>query len=177
MRIKAQLTVIVALITTFGIIGLVETVWATPDSSQRLRGLAERTFFVTVTLTEDRFGIGLPVGTSFPNCYIFVGDVDEDGNNWFETAFPTKGTWAQNSNGARTSYDVEAGGLIQLGQVTPAGGKGVLQLVAHSVTDVIPDGDPDDDPDLEFLSVGKEIFGSEIDECPTSPIFTFPDPE
>lgn len=132
-------------------------------------------FLVTVTLTEDRVGIGLPVGTIFPNCYIFAAEVDEDGNNWFETAFPTSGTWVQNSNGAGTSYDVEAGLLVQSGQVTPARGKGVLQLVADSVTDLAPDDDPGDSPDLEFLSVGEQIFRSDIDGCPSSFIPTFPD--
>lgn len=166
---KTLLTTVIATIVSFGIAG---SAAAKPKESQRLRGLGDRVFLVTVTLTADSFGIGLPVGTTFPNCYIFAAEADEDGNNWFETAFPTKGVWGQDSNGAKTSYTAEnAVGFLQLGQVTPAGGKGVLQLVAESFADVTPGG-----AELEFLSVGAEIQGSEIDQCPNSPIFTFPDP-
>jgi len=169
MRIRTFFTVVILTLVSIGFIG---SVWATPDGSQRLRGLGDRVFFVTVTLTEDRLGIGLPIGTTFPNCYIFSAEADEDGNNWFETAFPTKGAWTQDSNGAKTGYDVVGLGFLQLGQVTPARGKGVLQLVAESFSDLIPGGPAE----LEFLSVGEEIDESEVAECPTSAIFTFPDP-
>lgn len=169
MRKKAFITAISGMIISASIVG---SAVATPGDSQRLRGLGDRVFFVTVTLTEDRLGIGLPIGTTFPNCYIFSTEADEDGNNWFETAFPTKGAWTQDSNGAKTGYGVVGLGFLQLGQVTPARGKGVLQLVAESFIDEIPGGPAE----LEFLSVGEEIDESEVDGCPTSPIFTFPDP-
>jgi hypothetical protein len=88
-------------------------------------------------------------------------------------SWPSNGVWAQDSNGANTSYGAEnAEGFLQLGEVTPAGGKGVLQLVAESFSDLTQDLDG---AELEFLSVGAEIYGSEIDECPDSPIFTFPE--
>lgn len=175
MRIRAYLRVVTTLIATLGIVG---TVGAAPDDSQRLRGLGDRVFLVTVELKEDPFEIfldifGVPVGTTFPNCYIFAAEADTDGNNWFETAFPgTVGTWSQGSVGAKTGYVVNAGDLVQFGQVTPAGGKGVLQLDAESSIPGV----------LLFFSVGAEIEASkaeidarEIPGCPTFPIFTLPD--
>jgi hypothetical protein len=175
MKNKNVLGLVLASITAISFFGIVGTLEAKPSESQRLRGLGDRVFLVTVTLTKDLIGIGLPIGTSFPNCYVFAADDDEGGNNWFETAFPTKGMWAQDSNGAKTSYTAEnAEGFLQLGLVTPAGGKGVLQLVAKSFVDAVPGGDP---AELEFLSVGAEIDESEIAGCPTEPDFTFPDPE
>jgi len=161
----------IALITGFGVIGLVETVGADPEGSQRLRGLGDRVFMVEVEVITNLVP-GLypyPVGTTFPNCYVFSAEVDEEGNNvWYETAFPTTGTWTQNSNGAATSYLVDAGLLTQLGQVSPAEGKGVLQVVASSFV-FYPEPIL-----LEWLSVGHEVFGSDIDDCPTEGIFTFP---
>lgn len=170
MRSKAYLTTITALFVTFGVIGLVETVGATPDDSQRLRGLGDRVFLVNVELTFDPLGFfsPLPEGTTFPNCYIFAAESDADGNNWFETAFPdTKGTWTQGSVGAKTGYVVDLGfPFAQMGQVTPAHGKGVLQLEAEtSIPEVIA-----------FFSVGEEIDESEMgDRCPTTFIPTIPD--
>ena len=172
---KIHFKAILATISTVGIIGFVGSSWAAPDGSQRLRGLGDRVFLVTAELTADRVGFGLPIGTTFPNCYIFAAEPDADGYNWFETAFPVKGTWAQDSNGAKTSYfvtgqTIEGFPQAQSGQVTPARGKGVLQLVADSF--LFP-GDP---PGLEFISVGEEIDASEVEsKCPTSPIFTFPE--
>ena len=64
----------------------------------------------------------------------------------------------QYSNGAKTTYtaSVDAGVvLIQDGMVTPANGKGVLQLEAFSTVWF------GDFPLAEFISVG-----SEVDECP-----------
>lgn len=166
------------LVVSVGVIASTQPLWATPDGSQRLRGLGDRVFLVTAELTEDRLGIGFPIGTTLPNCYIFSAEPDSDGNTWFESAFPeTKGTWAQDSNGAKTSYAVAAfTGLgetvTQLGRVTPGLGKGTLQIVADSFVDIIPGGPPE----LEFFSVGTEIDASEMDsKCPDFPDFTFPD--
>ena len=169
-------SVVAGLIFSVGMFGAVEPLLATPDGSQRLRGMGDRVFLVTAELTADRLGIGLPIGTTFPNCYIFVAEPDAEGYNWFESAFPeVKGIWAQDSNGAKTSYVVEAINgpdvLGQWGQVTPARGTGVLQLVADSFVDIIPGGPAE----LEFFSVGEEIDSSEAESlCPDYPDFTFP---
>ena len=68
------------------------------------------------------------------------------------------GNWMQHSNGTKTAYtaSVDAGVvLLQNGTVTPAKGKGVLQLEAFTTVwfgDFLLG---------EFVSVGKEV-----DECP-----------
>ena len=143
MRIKSRLTIIIALITSFGVIGFVETVAADPEESQRLRGLGGRTFAVVVTnLTTGE----LP----FENCYTF----NEDGS-WDDPEFlpgsPVPGTWVQNSTGAKTTYTATAiapiGGpyavlLTQVGTVTPANGSGTLQLDAHNTVDIVLAADP-----------------------------------
>ncbi len=173
MRTKSYLAVIMVMITTAGVVGFAGTAGAEPGDSQRLRGLAERVFLVTVEVTKDEFGVfefffGAPVGTTFPNCYIFAADANENGSNWFESAFPTEGAWNQGSVGAKTSYEVtNLDGFRQLGEVTPARGKGVLQLEA--VSSIVDLG-------LEFLSVGAEVHGSDIDDCPIEPDFTPPSP-
>lgn len=168
---------ILASICTIAAIGIVGTSWADPTGSQRLRGLGDRVFLVTVEVTSDPFGLlGLPIGTTFPNCYIFAPEPDGDGNNWFETAFPdTKGVWTQDSTGAKTSYVVtaqtaEGFPVSQLGQVTPARGRGVLQIVADSFVF------PGEEFALGFLSVGEEIDASEKGtKCPDFPMPTFPE--
>ncbi len=168
MKTKTYLGIFTTLIATLGLVGAVA---AAPDGSQRLRGLGDRVFLVDVELTFDPFGLffGLPVGTTFPNCYVFEADVDGEGIDWFETAFPTSGNWTQGSVGAKTGYVVDLGApFSQMGLVTPAGGKGVLQLEAEtSIPDVIA-----------FYSVGEEIDESEVeDRCPTTFEPTFPDPD
>jgi len=151
--------------------GFAGSVGAESDESQRLRGMAERVFRATVEVTRDDLGIfelsfGAPDGTTFTNCYIFAADANDLGNNWFETAFPTEGNWHQGSVGAKTSQLVtNPGGFEQLGQVTPAGGKGILQLEALSSLGFLG---------LEFASVGFEVHGSDINDCPVVPIFTPP---
>lgn len=134
---------LVAILTAaIGVLGFDGTLEAQPSDSQRLRGLGGRVFLVSVTLNGQPF--------SPNNCYFF-----ETGGNWYETGFPTAGTWTQHSVGASTTYSVDAlaaGGLLQLlqdGQVTPARGSGVLQLIATSTLPAIPG--------LEFVSVGYEI--------------------
>jgi hypothetical protein len=133
----------IALITGFGVIGLIETVGADPEGSQLLRGLGGRTFAVEVTnLTTGE----LP----FENCYTF----NEDGS-WDDPEFPpgnpVPGTWVQDSTGAKTTYTATAifplGGpyavlLTQIGTVTPANGSGTLQLDAHNTVDVVLVDDP-----------------------------------
>ena len=126
MKKKAYL--VVGLIAAIGVFGIVETSEAQPKESQRLRGLGGRVFSVLVTQV-----FGPPIVDDFQNCYVF----DQDGT-WFETEVSTEGFWTQDSVGARTTYRVdalsEAGPFFlpveQVGQVTPAGGRGILQLVA-----------------------------------------------
>ena len=131
---------------------LAETALATPKDSQKLRGLAGRVFLVTTT---ELTGTIPPR----PNCYTFNAD-----GSWVDTGFPVPGTWGQHTNGASTTYSVTAvlppiaGLLVQDGEVTPAQGKGVLQLEA--VTSFFIAGNLF----LEFHSVG-----SEVDECPLPP--------
>ena len=147
---------ILTVIAALGVIGLAQTARATPDESQRLRGLGGRVFLVEVFIV-----IG---GNQFPfsdNCYVF-----EDGGNWYETRFPTAGQWVQDSTGARTTYRVEgtgpSEGFLQIGLITPAGGAGVLQLSATSTSPLVP-------PFISFFSVGAEIDASEVASlCPTT---------
>lgn len=159
MRNKAYLALLIALVTASGVFGLVETVGATPNDSQRLRGLGGRVFLVDVDVVVDGIAVD-----SFANCYFF----DPDGV-WYETGGTPLGTWAQHSNGASTTYSVVAdtgtvGRLLQDGQVSPARGKGVLQLEAVST---LPDLELPFD--LKFISIGAEIDESLVYLCPIPP--------
>jgi hypothetical protein len=143
MKSKLYLTITIAIIAALGVMGFVGTVGATPDESQRLRGLAGRTFAVVVT--------NLTTGEEpFENCYSF----NEDGS-WDDPLFlpeaPIPGTWVQHSTGANSTYTATAlaslgGGvaalLTQTGTVTPANGSGTLQLDAHNTVDIVLEGDP-----------------------------------
>ena len=166
MRSNARLSIIIALIAALGAIGVIETVWATPDGSQRLRGLEDRIFQIEGVFLDQE---GLPIGgTEFDNCYYF-----NDGN-WvdplFLEGFIVPGQWIQYSNGAKTSYtataEVDVGfviSLVQDGTVTPARGKGTLQLEAFSTVRF------GDDVVAEVLSIGNEV-----DECPFSDLPNVP---
>ena len=139
---------------------------ATPDESQRLRGLGGRVFLVDVEVLTAIPGLPFEAGDHFPNCYVFKAGGGS--GDWEETGAPTAGTWEQHSKGAKTSYTVAASAgppvvLNQTGTVTPAGGGGVLQLVADSTAEI---------PGVvtlgTFLSVGSEIDESErAARCPT----------
>ena len=159
MRTKVYLPLLIALVTAGGMIGLVGTVGATPNESQRLRGLAERVFLVDVDVVVD----GMVVD-EFVNCYFF-----QPNGVWFETGGTPLGTWVQHSNGASTTYSVIAdtgtvGRLLQDGQVSPARGKGILQLEAVST---LPDLELPFD--LKFISIGAEIDESLVHLCPIPP--------
>ena len=154
MKNKLYSTIIITLIAA---IGIVETVGATPDGSQRLRGLGGRVFLVEVEVVASVLA-ELPVGTVFPNCYFFEAD-----GTWVDPAFPNPetpvpGTWMQHSNGTKTTYTASADvGILlwQEGTITPAHGAGVLQLEAFSTVFF------GDFALADFVSVG-----SEVDECP-----------
>ena len=149
--------VVVGLIAAIGVFGIVETLEAQPAGSQRLRRLGGRTFWVQVDQVDGPM--------SFQNCYQFFPD-----QSWEETLNPTMGGWTQDSNGAKTSYSVDAVvfgvlPLHQVGEVSPAGGRGVLQLVATS-TVTIPFTDPP--TILTYISVGSEIDPGAAALCPAS---------
>lgn len=134
-----------------GLVGIVETVAAAPEGSQRLRGLGDRVFLVNVEVVADPLGI-FPPGFIFPNCYFFVAD-----GTWIDPGFPVPGTWTQDSVGANTGYSASADAgdgavLLQEGLVTPAQGGGVLQITAYSEFAALG---------LQFVSVGFEV-----EECP-----------
>ena len=146
-----------------GVLGIVETVAAAPGGPQRLRGLDDRQFMVTVEVVSSDFA-DVPVGDTFPNCYVF-----DAGGVWIDPGFPFPGNWEQHSVGAKTSYNAWAGIpevfiLTQEGLVTPAMGGGVLQLTAISelfvAEDVIDEGFQE--VNVEFYSVGYEV-----EECYT----------
>ena len=143
-----------------GVLGIVETVAAKPGGPQRLRGLDDRQFMVTVEVVSSDF-VGVPVGDTFPNCYVFNA-----GGEWIDQGFPIPdlNNWEQHSVGAKTSYNAWAGipGVIfltQEGLVTPAMGGGVLQLTAISevfVAEGVIEGVPQD-VNVEYYSVGFEV--------------------
>ena len=156
MRIKTFFTAVMLTLVSVGFIG---SVWAAPDGSQRLRGLGGRVFLVEVEVLAAEDGFGLPpVGFIFANCYFFEVD-----GSWIDPAFPdpaspVPGTWVQHSTGAKTTYSAfsDVGILLwQDGTVTPARGRGVLQLEAYSTVFY------GDFPLAKFRSVGEEV-----DECP-----------
>ena len=149
---KKPVYAVAAAIFAIGIFGSVGPVMATPDESQRLRGLEGRVFEVEV----QNLTTGEP---PFQNCYFFR----EDGV-WIDPPFPAEGTFVQHSNGASTTYTSEAffeiPGIISLvlvqdGVVTPALGGGVLQFEATSwVTGFLLTPEGPLDIEWEFLSVG-----------------------
>ncbi len=173
MKGKIHAGVIGLLIAAIGAFGVFGTLQAAPDSSQRLRGMDGRAFLVEgFLLDEDGNVVGEnPPGGSY--CYFF-----NPGAEWIDERWiGGPGTWEQNSVGAATGYmasaavEVEPGVVVALdqkGHVTPAQGRGVLQLEA--VTDVLlefydPDGNLLDQIVLfQLLTVGEEVpdCGSEL---------------
>lgn len=156
------------LVVILVILGTTSTAWADPKGPQRLRGLDDRVFLVDVDFYVN--GVGLV--DSFANCYFFTSELGDDGKKiWLESQQPDAlGSWKQHSTGASTSYFVTADlpaslfgfptTLLQLGQVSPAGGKGVLQLEAISTIGEFGDL-------FEFISVGSEIDEADAEGyCP-----------
>lgn len=128
-----------------------------PTESQRLRGLGGRVFAVSVEEVS-------PPGPGFDNCYTFLAN-----GTFVDPLFPAPpgvpGTWTQHSVGAATTYTATAefqipgGGplvtLVQEGTVTPAPGRGILQLEANTTVFV------GEAPTFVFFSRGQEV-----DVCP-----------
>ena len=134
-------------IAIMGLLGLTPSAVADPEESQRLRGLGGRSFAVEVT------ALMLPPGPDnpFTNCYTFNADGSWD-DPLFLPGAPVPGTWNQDSTGAATSYTATAiapigGGLAvlltQVGTVTPANGRGTLQLDAFNTVDIVLADDPE----------------------------------
>lgn len=157
MKKKASAGVILASTAAISILAFSGVLEAAPDSSQRLRGLGDRVFYVWVDIEIPGVGV-IPFSD---NCYFFDGNGD-----WYESAFPTAGTWTQDSVGAKTTYFVDGAtgnglGFEQIGSVTPAGGRGVLHLEAVSTVAGLP---------FVFYSTGSEIDESDVDSiCPFPP--------
>lgn len=154
---RASEGVILASIGSMSIFAFSGVLEAAPDTSQRLRGLADRVFYVWVDIEVPGIGV-------FPfsdNCYFFDANGD-----WYESAFPTGGTWSQDSTGAKTGYSVDGNtgdgsDFEQIGLITPARGRGVLQLVAVSTVAGLP-----------FIFHSE---GAEIDESDVGSLCPFPD--
>ena len=156
MQNKTQTKLVSGLIAAICVVGFAETLEATPEGSQRLRGLGDRVFAVHVIELTGNIG-----PWEFDNCYFFEAD-----GTWIDPDFPdpsfiVPGTWGQDSTGAKTSYGASAEfpdlgyRLEQEGMVTPSHGKGTLQLEAYSTFFI------EGQPFLEFLSVGNEV-----EDCP-----------
>ena len=157
---RTIITAIIGTIISFVIAG---SAGADPDKSQRLRGLEGRVFAVNV---RDLFAEPGSPGEFFDNCYTFYAD-----GTWDDPLFPELGSWYQDSVGAKTSYsgaafaaDLDIGLpflinvlLEQRGMVTPAQGRGILQLWAF--TEVFSE-------ELGGLIGQFESVGYEVEECP-----------
>lgn len=134
------------------ILGMMGTLNAAPEGSQRLRGLGDRVFAVHVVELTGNIG---PL--EFDNCYFFLANGTWIDPGFLAPDFIVPGTWGQYSTGAKTSYGASAEfadlgyRLEQEGNVTPARGKGTLQLEAVSTFFV------EGAPFLEFLSIGEEV--------------------
>ncbi len=167
MRSKVHLTTIIALFATLGVIGLVETVGATPNESGQQPALGGRVFLVEVEVVSSILGDELPVGTVFPNCYFF-----DAGGTWIDPGFPVPGTWMQHSKGwtkhlkgwghgpkgnniTYTAFAEDGLVLLQQGTVKAAHRKRPSRLEAFSTLLI------GELKLAEFVSVG-----SEVDECP-----------
>lgn len=155
MKNKMNVGTVIALVATIGTFGIFDTLQAAPEESQRLRGMEGRVFFVDSWIVDPDGNIIAVNAEDY--CYFFNPDAE-----WIDQEFFEPGTWEQHSVGAATSYTATASAfdgfveIFQDGHVTPARGRGVLQL--ESLTDVFAGGD--------FLFTVLTI-GSEVDECPT----------
>lgn len=163
MKNKIQAMVVGVLIAAIGAFGFFETLEAAPDGSQRLRGMDNRAFRVDT----------VPSSVEGPYCYYF-----NSGGEWIDERFtegfegpPVPGTWEQDSVGAATSYTAAAEVafqdgpflieiiLEQEGHVTPARGRGVLQLEAYTdvyVNVYAPDGNLVFEDFIEVVTMGYE---------------------
>lgn len=164
MRNRKSTGVILSLIVAIGSFGIYESLQAAPGESQRLRGMEGRAFLIDAFRFDE---FGNPVQFDGGYCYFFNA-----GEEWVDQRWPFgPGMWEQQSVGAATSYNASASvtiqsfgflELIQNGSVTPAQGRGVLQL--ESITEVLVTPPDADEPILldVILSIGREV---DADEC------------
>ena len=159
MKNKMNAGIVVALIAAIGTFGVIDSLQAAPDESQRLRGMEGRAFLVDTVPASGA-----------PYCYYF-----NEGGEWIDAEWPGEepGGWAQHSVGAKTPYSAWAAEEInigfvtlvildQQGVVTPARGGGVLQLEAVTVIYV-----PAIDPDKPLVIVRTAGYEIDADDCPS----------
>lgn len=130
-----------------------------PDGSQRLRGMAGRVFAIEGEFLSSIVPDINP-GDTFVNCYTFNAD-----GTWDDPLFPAPGasvlgTWTQHSVGAATPFTATVDAtapliLVMEGTVTPARGRGILQLEAYWTAF-----------SGEVALVEGRSLGHEVDECP-----------
>ncbi len=166
MRKRTQAGVLLGVIVALGSLGAYETLQAAPKESQRLRGMEGRAFLIDAFRFDEN---GNPVQFDGGYCYFFNA-----GEEWVDQRWPFgPGMWEQQSVGAATSYTATASvnlpqvfgfvELIQNGAVTPAKGRGVLQLEAITDVYVTPPGAEDAILVDVILSIGRQV---DADECP-----------
>ena len=173
MKNKTKTGIAVTVIAAISTFGVIDALQAAPKESQRLRGMEGRAFLV------ESIALAGPPAAPGSYCYFF-----NPGAEWIDERFSLDGvtsipgTWEQHSVGAATSYTATASvdasalglGLVELlqeGHVTPARGKGVLQLQATTEVYVELFGP---DPFQILSTVGHEI---DANDCPPP----FPPPE
>ena len=158
--------VLLSVIVAIGSFGVYETLQAAPKESQRLRGMEGRAFLIDAFRFDEN---GNPVQFDGGYCYFFNAD-----DEWLDQRWPFgPGMWEQHSVGAATTYTATASvnlpqvfgfvELIQDGSVTPARGRGVLQLESITEVYVTPPGEEDAILVDVILSIGEEV---EASECP-----------
>ena len=165
MRTKTKTGVVLSVIVAISSLGLYETLQAAPKESQRLRGMEGRAFLIDAFRFDEN---GNPVQFDGGYCYFFNAD-----GEWVDQRWPFgPGTWEQHSVGAATDYSALASvffppfGFIELeqeGEVTPASGRGVLQL--ESITKIYATPPEQSERFLidVILSIGHEVAAN---ECP-----------
>lgn len=164
MRTRVNAGSVLSVLVAISLFGIYETLQAAPDESQRLRGMEGRAFLIDAFNFDEN---GNPVQFDGGYCYFFNAD-----GEWVDQRFPFgPGEWEQHSVGAATPYNATASVLLpfgfveleQNGDVTPARGRGVLQLEAITEVYITP---TDSDERILFnviLSIGREV---PAEECP-----------
>ena len=173
MKNKMNAGIVVAVIAAISTFGVIDSLQAAPKESQRLRGMEGRAFLV------ESVALAGPPAAEGKYCYIF-----NPGAEWIDERFSLDmvtsipGTWEQHSVGAATSYTATASvdasaiglGLVELfqdGRVTPARGKGVLQLQATTEVYIELFGPK------AFQILSTEGYEIDVNDCPPP----FPPPE
>ena len=150
--------IVTAFVAVMLSIGLAGTSMAESGSEEENQSLGGRIFLVEVEVVSSLVP-ELPVGTVFPNCYIF-----DHGGIWIDPAFPdptapVSGTWLQHRDHLNTPYTAfaDADGLVilQRGWIGSFRRHSALKIRAHSTVFV---GE---------LKLAKFVSkGEEVSECP-----------